>query len=625
MSVSVTVDGDVLDEERVRLRDGDNEGLAALSGSADGSGSEGGITIDDPDKTMILRGWEEVVVEESDCPQPRIAMGYMGDRAYSHGKYPPGLGRQIDCTIYDENVLLSMRLIDGTDGKRPVETRQARIDWLLRTYLSGIVFDVGWLTIAQTTLAVADYRGQYPAAVLDDIVSASEIYFARWDPASGKVGLFLDYATSTINTSILTISNDMADVGADPNCFYPNLDTVHTLDPSEVYDKVRLVWAHGITQNVNLTTRSTFFGNSLGTRGLNVDQSRIGASATATREVNGILTRDSEEMSTIVTTVNLPSTVVGYVLEGDRIAVKFTHFDGFDDFTYMRVMSRSLAPVQGDKTQYAVSLVLTNRGRAGGGGGGGTGTGVLPNPPPIPSPETVMTVASGTDVSDHSITVALGDIIYFKKFTTNVVWLGTSNWDWWLDSAAATAPFALSTSKILTTVNGFGTFGTSNGSWTSPDAEAEVGAHFNLTSIQAGQRGPFRPDPSLGGAWLGYKETVAAYTVGPNDAADRFHILPGTYYLRMGNDGGGDNYFPGSGYTAQLTVAVSKASPGAFRILGHGCGRADAETGAAGPARSPDVQRRRPGLHLHHGQPVRRRLPRGPRRQSRPDGRRHVL
>jgi hypothetical protein len=382
MALVIKVNGVTL-THRVRLNDGTNNGIDGLTSAADGSGSMGGIIIDDPNHDLVLQGWQTVVIEESDCTTaPRLFTGFIGDRTTTHGNYPTDGGRQVNVTLYDQNVLLSWALITGADGKRPVESRTARITWLLDSdYLDTIVFDTGFVVPSGASdFDEADYRGQYPRDVLDDVLGAFQVAFAFWDEAADKVGLFYDAMSAATRTSTLTISNDPADQDFS-TCWPPYVDAELAQDPSNVYSLERLTYTNGLLLREAPATKAQFFPSPYPDRGQATDRSRIGKAVTADHYMDALLEQASAEDETVTCTLLLPSTHVGLVDAGQRISVKFVHLDGYEDFVYTRITSRTTRQALGRSDLYEVQLTLNQRGPFGGGGGGGGS-----NPPPTTFP-----------------------------------------------------------------------------------------------------------------------------------------------------------------------------------------------------------------------------------------------
>jgi hypothetical protein len=414
MVLSIVVDGNTL-THRVRLNDGTNNGIDGLTSAADGSGSMGGIIIDDPNHDLVLQGWQTVTVEESDCTTaPRLFTGFIGDRTTTHGNYPTDGGRQVNVTLWDQNSLLSWALITGSDGKRPEESRTARIDWLLgSSYLSTIVFDTGFVVPSGSSdFQEADYRGQYPRDVLDDVLGAFQVAFAFWDEAADKIGLFYDAMTATTRDSTLTISNDPADwTFADGvisgTCWPPYVDAELAQDPSEVYSLERLTYTNGLLLQEDPTTKAQFFPSPYPDRGQATDRSRIGKPTTAQDYMNALLAQASAEQETVTCTLLLPSTHVGLVDAGQRISVKFVHLDGYEDFVYTRITSRTTRQALGRSDLYEVQLTLNQRGPFGGGGGGG-GSNPPPSGFPPPPPDSACVSEGGNLALGTTVTMDPG-------------------------------------------------------------------------------------------------------------------------------------------------------------------------------------------------------------------------
>ncbi len=375
---------------RIRLHDAENDGVGGLTGSADGTGSQGQIVFDDPDHTLGLQGFDFVTVDETDCTDaPRLFTGYLADRTTSRGKYPTDGGRQIDATINDPNTLLTWLLI-GDDGKRPAETRAARIAWLMGSdWWPPNVFDVGWIVPGSHNFEEADYRRQYASDVLSDILETYQTFFVRYDQDSARLGLFYGAANSSLVASPLSISNDPDDILFDSydddlsaiTVFPPLIDASSVQDPSSVFSLVDLSYTGGDLRQEDTATTAQFF-STVGPRGVAIDESRIGKATTAQNFVNSYLAQDADEDETVTCSLILPSYKVGLIDAGDRISAKFVHLDGYEDFKDTRVKSRTLRTVEGRRDLYLMTLELNDRGPFGKGGGGGGGS----NPPPVVFP-----------------------------------------------------------------------------------------------------------------------------------------------------------------------------------------------------------------------------------------------
>lgn len=374
MSAVVKLDGSTVGATRWLAR-GFGEPGPELANAADGTGSFGGIVFDDPAGNMTVTGWQTATVDETDCTAaPRLQTGYVYDRVYSRGKHSAAAGREIDCTILDQNAVLSLRIITGADGKRPAETDTARIAWLLgSSYLSALIADLGLVNGAGRAFETSDYRGQYPADVLNDLCGPrGQIFFAYWDQTAAAVGLFYDDPTAVTFTSSLSISNVASDVDS-ATCFAPYIDASLKVDPSGVYSRVRYTKKGGSAVFDNLTTAAAFFPHPLVTRGVQITNERVGLRSTAETFANRYLLAHSTEAKTVTCTVRLPSTKVGLIDAGHRISVRFSHLPGFETAVWTRVESRTIQQVERKPSLYEVTLTLSTKGLTTGIGGGDPG------------------------------------------------------------------------------------------------------------------------------------------------------------------------------------------------------------------------------------------------------------
>lgn len=379
---------------------------------ADGQPGRGGIIFDDPDSSIFVRGWMKVIVSETACvSQPVLFSGYIQARRTSRnasGKYRHGAARFIDSDIIDENGATHVRLITGADGKREAETHIERNDWLMASaYMSGLVENEDLVdTSNPRPFEEADYRGQYPDDVLNDITGPIARRWFMYLEGDGDRSEFLDVPDATVATSTLSISNVIADVEADDDCYYPFVDAVLEQDPTEVYDKARFTYKNGTVIETNLTTKAEFFDdNDLLYRGIQIDNSRVGLESTARSMAQNILARASKEIETITCRIEVPKEKVGLIRAGQRIAAHFSHLDGFaDDFHYTRITGITYRFGETNQT-YIVELELNSRGRSIGGGGGAPGPGDFPHPPPTSpgAPEQFKT-NNGTVVMDNPVT-----------------------------------------------------------------------------------------------------------------------------------------------------------------------------------------------------------------------------
>lgn len=149
-----------------------------------GSSDTGTFHLDDEAAAYDLPPWGPLRVTESAASPTMLAAGYLTNRSVARGKVAlqAGTERQWDPTVIDLNVLLSDRIIETSDGKRPAETDIARIDWLLASgYLP--LGDAGFIDrSAPVPIPASDYIGRTPSDVLAECSNESgKNYFVRWE------------------------------------------------------------------------------------------------------------------------------------------------------------------------------------------------------------------------------------------------------------------------------------------------------------------------------------------------------------------------------------------------------------------------------------------------------------
>lgn len=463
MSIFAYLNGVLVATSNIRLRSNGDQGYEGLPAAADGTGAQGALVFDDSAGTLTVQGWEIVKVVEADCTSaPVLFYGTVADHTEKRGPYRQGASRQIDTTINDHNVFLSLHTLKGNTWSRPEETDTARLAALLADdALDGLVYDLGLVNGAGRTFEATNYIGQYPADVLTDLCGPrGQIFFTYWDQAAQKVGLFFDSPAATIFTCTLSISNVESDINRDANgeptgtVYPPYYDGELVGDPVDVYSTVRYKYKGSSLYRTNGTTQSTFFPAPLNGRDLAVENDRVGKRTTAITFADRILEADSEERATLRFTVRLPSTKVGLIQAGMRIQCRFSHLTGFTSATYTRIERLTTVPVDGDPTHYDVTLECSTAGFPNGGGlGPGTGGGSTSPFPPVSQgathyaagtfnffsegagssggPAVAVPIASNTTSSvtgDSQVVLAsLQDYTYHFAFTLNAADLGTGH------------------------------------------------------------------------------------------------------------------------------------------------------------------------------------------------------
>lgn len=409
---------------------GDNPGYTSR---ADGEVGFSGVLISDPDGSLDIVGLNKFEVDDTACDNPRIYTGIVYDRTIKRGSQQRVETQRVwDTNLADQNAYLNLRIIhDGNHGNRPAETDVQRIAWLLAEVLNnghvingtGGTFGANGPTAAvlaaPRNLDAADYRGQYAAQVLADIgPPGNRRFFVYWDPVLDDKCLFYGLNTDYLGTSSLSISNVLADL--DSTTFWPYFgDNGLHRDPSEVYGAVYYVYRNGTIYREDPGTLATYLN-----RGVSIRNDRVGSATTASTFTDRILDRASEERDQINVTIRVPPEHVNHVLEGQRIAVKFSHLPGYETETYLHVLSRTVIQDKPTPEFYDIRLELCDYVGGFGTGGSGGGSGAVAAPPFVPStrpPDITMEFAntvlidSGREGSATTvIPVVVGNTYYYE-------------------------------------------------------------------------------------------------------------------------------------------------------------------------------------------------------------------
>jgi hypothetical protein len=333
-----------------------------------GSMSMGGVSPEDPAASLALTGWKPFHVDESDCLQPRLFTGWVFDRntgrSFDQTEFVGANERIHDTNISDLNAALSMRIIWDTDGKRPKESLNARLAWILGSqYLTGLLEDTGKVAYSWSELMdAADYRGQYADAVLADCNSRTGDalnFFAFWDiaPASGspRPGLFFDHLAAATYDCSISISNAGDDNGT--TVFQPDHAARLQRTPEGVWSDVIVDYANGQSVHVYAPATATNFIR----RGTKISRPYTGQSSTAIAQGRTWLSGHATEVDRITCTIHVPSSVVGLIQAGMRMNATFTHMPGYETSASMRIVACTPTPVDDFARWYDVALELVSR------------------------------------------------------------------------------------------------------------------------------------------------------------------------------------------------------------------------------------------------------------------------
>jgi hypothetical protein len=326
-----------------------------------GEVSMGGIPIEDPAGDLTMLGHRPFTVEESACAQPRLFTGWTAERGIGRdldlGLFVGPNPRIHDATILDLNALFGFRLISGADAKRPEETWEARLEWILHSdYLTGLISTSRTFTDTwPNPMDEADYTGSYPSSVLDDLAQRFDgavNYFAFWDPAGAAVTLFMDHVAQGIADCTLSISNLIADVNS-TTCFAPDSIARLQREPDQTYSEVIVEYANGKVFRTAPATATKYIR-----RGTTISRPYTGKKATAEAQGDQFLAAHSEEVDRITCSIRVPAASVGLVRAGQRISVRFSHMPGYETATWMRIVGCSPKPTDDLARYYDVALEM---------------------------------------------------------------------------------------------------------------------------------------------------------------------------------------------------------------------------------------------------------------------------
>jgi hypothetical protein len=351
MTRTFTYDGGPLD--RIRIAS------VELTESAEtGQPGDGRFTIDDTQGTQAIVGQMDFTLTEDDCTDTLCFGGEISDRTISRQAEAAGTSREIEVTVQDYNARLGWRTFFGTDAKRPAETVDDRIAWLIATDEFSSIIDNGRIASSSKDMDAADYRNQSPGDVLADCVMATGGWnYHVQDYGATPELIFRDDNTSTADSSTLRISNVLADID-NVTTFAPSKDASLSRRPGRVISKVGYAWSQGTVVEERAATATAFNGERDGT----ASNSNVKTAAQASDEAESLLWTHHTEEDVIEVTVILPSDKVNLIRAGYRMQAKFSHMtpEGYGTFNWFRVLSRTKRIVDAPaEPQYEVRLKLS--------------------------------------------------------------------------------------------------------------------------------------------------------------------------------------------------------------------------------------------------------------------------
>lgn len=334
-----------------------------------GSVATSTLVLDDPNADMVLVGLKDLHINETAASTIRMWSGYMGDRTISRGDSDrpsliTGSERQWSVSLQDLNSVWNLRVIYGADGNRPAETDVQRVNWLIGSAYTTLIFDNGLIdSTGPVNLDAADYRGQFPSNVMQDCSDASgKNWFAYFNDANGQTSCAYFLPSSSSYASTLKLSNVLSDV--DNVTTFAAEPVALRRDPARVFSGMYYQYNGAATYQQLVSTAVTFKA-----RDTTHSSTAVGKLATAISQAQTLLaSMATEEDWMQQVSVKVPASLVNSIRAGHRLQVKFSHLPGYSSFTWTRVMLRTVrADMASDFYWLDLDLKVPTIARAGGG------------------------------------------------------------------------------------------------------------------------------------------------------------------------------------------------------------------------------------------------------------------
>lgn len=355
---------------------------SSVTARADGDVASGEAVIKDPTGALgydLLRTFQ--IVEDACVPAPILFTGMIYNIRVGRGEYTTGPGREWTFTFTDLNGLLHERVFNDKTAKRPKETGNARLAWLMASPLmAGRVYDHGEISSLPDMYDEDDFRGHYASDVVTSLLVSSVTddamtFFVYLDQASGQPSLFLQPPVATTHNSTLRISNVPGDYDG-VTWFRPVPGPEVELAGEEIYDGVYFTTKNGSIYRTRPATFTAYPRHRDGT----FSTDRITLGDTAERHAKNWLNLHSVRRDTLSLTVRLPRDKVGLIQAGQRLPVRMQHLPGYEAAKYTRVTAATIPISEGQISHYDLQLELSTRGLFPAPGGS---PGSYPKPPPL--------------------------------------------------------------------------------------------------------------------------------------------------------------------------------------------------------------------------------------------------
>lgn len=324
----------------------------------EGSVGTSEVPVDDPSSELTIGGHRLFYsLEDAATGSNTVTyVGYTADRNVTRGPYKTDVGREWRVNLVDVNSVLSRRILTGSTANRPAETDVARIQWLAGTEEADIIDDFSMVdTTGAVMMDAVDYRGQRPDDVLNDCSqqSGKNYFLTNVGTFAGNFWLFYRQASDETYSSPLRLSNSLADVD-DTWTFAISEDTKLRRDPSRVYSGIHLPYDGGTVYVTSAATANTF---ALKGRDASMPAENVKSLARATARANRYLADLDTEEDRITTSFRVPAAKVNFLREGMRVQFRAVHLPGYDSFTWLRCLTRTVK--QDSEESYWVTVELS--------------------------------------------------------------------------------------------------------------------------------------------------------------------------------------------------------------------------------------------------------------------------
>jgi hypothetical protein len=335
----------------------DNGAVGTSSISIDNTGS------------VVVAPWKTLTVDElAISGNTRTYTGTAIKRTYRRGdgsrpSLRTGAYNQIDVDLNDLNELLGRKTITGTDGNRPAETVSTRLTWLLASaYLTGLVYDNGFVAASAISLPATDYTGQNAASVVMDLALAAHFnHFVYPDPTTNQASLWFDDSNTSSNydsgkyiSNVLSDLDNAAIVAGTATVFEQAGDWSVESDPTRCYSGVYLPYAKGFKYLTDATIATTFTA-----RDGSAPNANVKTDAQANTVAINFLADNATEDVRINCTIRVAAKQANAIKAGQLVQYKNSAIPAFTTYQPCRVLQRALSQPEETDQFYQIPLVLS--------------------------------------------------------------------------------------------------------------------------------------------------------------------------------------------------------------------------------------------------------------------------